>query len=184
MFLLIVTSGLRKGQALGLRCQDCDLAKGTVAVRRPVVTLDGKVAIETPKSAARRTVKLPPVTVLSHREHRTRQLEHHLAVADVWTDRDLAFASELGGPNHPSNVNRALPRLIAKAGVPYLTVHDLRHTHVTWLLAHGQPIKSVSDRLGHAKTSITLDTWAHLIQGMQDGAVEMVRDLLFRRETG
>jgi len=67
---------------------------------------------------------------------------------------------------------------------PCATVHDLRHPHATWLLAHGQSIKSVSDRMGHAKTSITLDKYAHLIPGMQDGAGEAVRDLLFRPNTG
>lgn len=181
-FLLIVTTGLRKGEALGLRWQDVDFSKRTVAVRQAIVTLDGKAKIETPKSpAARRLVVIPEETAQALQDHRSRQRLQRMRVADAWADNDLVFCTELGAIIHPSNVNRALTALVEESNVPRITVHELRHTHATWLLSHGLPVKDVSARIGHAKASITLDTYAHIIPGMQDNAVETVRGLLFKK---
>jgi integrase len=63
--------------------------------------------------------------------------------------------------------------------VPDIGVHDLRHTHATFLLLDGVPLKVVSERLGHAKTSITLDTYAHILPGFQHLAVESIGAGLF-----
>lgn len=76
----------------------------------------------------------------------------------------------------------AAKAIAIKAKVPAARVHDLRHAHASWLLLSGLPVKVVSERLGHAKASITLDVYAHLLPGSQDAAVETTSDLLFRRE--
>src|SRR5215211_589565 len=75
---------------------------------------------------------------------------------------------------NPNNLYHNLNAIIASAGVPKIRIHDLRHSHATLLLAAGQPLKVVSERLGHAKTSITLDTYAHVLPDMQDRAVDAI----------
>ena len=100
-----------------------------------------------------------------------------------WHDHDLIFATIDGKPLNPNNLYRKLNATIKKAGVPKIRIHDLRHSHAT-LLAAGQPLKVVSERLGHAKTSITLDTYAHIPPGMQEGAVDALGVILFGEETG
>jgi integrase len=99
--------------------------------------------------------------------------------AETWEDNDLVFCTSAGRLLNPNNLYENFNRIIAAAGVPRIRLHDLRHTHATLLLQAGTPIKAVSERLGHAKTSITLDTYAHILPDMQDRAVEAIDPALF-----
>jgi integrase len=89
------------------------------------------------------------------------------------------FCAGEGKPINPNNLYRNFAAIVDRAGVPTIRLHDLRHTHATVLLSAGTPIKAVSERLGHAKTSITLDTYAHISPDMQDRAVEAIDAALF-----
>lgn len=91
------------------------------------------------------------------------------------------FCTSAGRPLNPNNLYRNYEAIIARAGVPRIRLHDLRHTHATLLLRGGTPIEAVTERLGHPKTSITLDTYAHVLPGMQDRAVEVVDIALFKQ---
>ena len=91
------------------------------------------------------------------------------------------FCTGSGKPLNPNNLYRNYEAIIERACVPRIRLHDLRHTHATLLLAAGTPIKAVSERLGHAKTSITLDTYVHVLPDMQDRAVEAIDAALFRK---
>jgi integrase len=73
------------------------------------------------------------------------------------------FATAVGTPINPNNVTRDYNRWVAQAGVPRIRIHDLRHTHITLALASGANLKAVSQRVGHAKTSITMDLYAHVL---------------------
>ncbi len=126
-----------------------------------------------------RSIGIPPEACAALREHKDRQTFLRQAGGDHWTDHDLVFSTATGGIVHPSNVTRAFARVIGKAGVSRIRFHDLRHTHATWLLAGGQPITTVSERLGHAKSSITLDTYAHVVATTRDRAAAAVAALLF-----
>jgi integrase len=181
-FAVMLSTGLRKGECLGMRWTDINLDARTLTVQRSVVILGGKAHIQEPKTtSARRTVKLPTETVAVLREHRTRQLERRLALGPVWTDHDLVFPNETGGPIHPANAQRAFSAILRRVDVPKVRMPDLRHSHATWLLLAGQPIKAVSERLGHARTSITLDIYAHTLADTQDSTADLAGELLFRR---
>lgn len=182
LWLLALSTGLRRGELLGLRWRDLDLDGRTLSVRQCVNVHKGGPILEAPKTAAaRRLVRLPEEAVAALRDHRRRQVEHRLALGELWHDHDLVFCTAEGKPIHPSNVDRSYVRLVRRAGVPRIRFHDLRHTHATWLLAAGQPVKVVSERLGHARVSITLDTYAHVLPDMQEGAVVALGSVLFER---
>lgn len=122
-------------------------------------------------------MKLSADVVAALREHRKAWLARRLAAA-AWQDTDLIFCTRTGGPINPNNIARAYEAIIRRAGVRRIRFHDLRHTHATWLLQSGQPVKVVSERLGHAKVSITLDTYAAVLPDMQDRAVEALDELM------
>jgi integrase len=182
LWLVALTTGLRRGELLGLRWQDLELTKRTLQVAQTVTILKGAPYIQTPKStAALRTVALPPETAEALAAHRVRQLERRLKAGGVWHDHDLVFCTGEGKPINPHNLARNYGKIIDTAGVPKIRLHDLRHTHATLLLTNGLPVKVVSERLGHAKTSITMDTYAHVLPGMQDAAADATSALLFKK---
>ncbi|HKC75120.1 MAG TPA: tyrosine-type recombinase/integrase [Chloroflexota bacterium] len=84
-------------------------------------------------------------------------------MGEVWQDNDLVFPSEVGTPVNARNLDREYRRLINKAGVPYIRIHDIRHTVITQAIAKGAPFKAVAELAGHAKTSITMDIYTHVI---------------------
>ena len=131
--------------------------------------------------AARRLIRLPAEAVEALREHRLRQVERRLRIGELWRDLDLVVCTGEGNVVNPANVDRSFARLVARAGVRRIRFHDLRHTHATWLLAAGQPVTVVSERLGHARVSVTLDTYAHVLPDMQERAVEAFGSLLYGR---
>jgi integrase len=172
-WLLALTTGMRRGELLGLRWQDVDLQAGTLTVVQSVAVVNGVPVIQTPKSeASNRKIPLTRPTVDALAEHRRAWVERKLAASE-W-DGDLVFCTRHGKPINPHNIYRYFNQLIANADVPRIRFHDLRHTHATLLVADGTPIKAVSERLGHSKTSITLDTYAHALPAMQEYAVAAI----------
>jgi integrase len=165
---------------LGLRWSDLDVARGMLTVRQTVAILAGAPSIQPPKSsAARRPVLLSADAVSALVAHRVRQVAARLQ-AETWEDNDLIFCTSAGRPLNPNNLYRQFNKIVVAADVPRVRLHDLRHTHATLLLQAGTPIKAVSERLGHAKTSITLDTYAHVLPEMQDHAVDAIDAALFQ----
>jgi integrase len=179
LWLLLLSTGLRRSEALGVRWHDLDLDRGLLSVRQAVVTVHGEPVVGLPKSAAAtRTVLLDADTVAALRAHRKRQAARQLAAA-IWAEGDLVFTTGHGKPLHPGNIHRRYKELIAQAGVPDITMHDNRHTHATILLADRVPVKVVSERLGHARTSVTMDIYAHALPEMQEEAAASIGAALF-----
>jgi integrase len=101
------------------------------------------------------------------REHRLRQLEERLLAGSAYSDRGLVFASTIGTPLEAGTIARLWTRILADADVGHVRWHDLRHAHATLLLRQGVHPKIVSERLGHASVAITLDTYSHVLPGLQ-----------------
>jgi integrase len=171
LWKLYLTTGMRRGEALGLRWDDVDLGAGRLAVRRTLVAVEGKAAWSEPKTAAsRRVVSLDPETVAGLRDHRRRQLEERMAVGGGYRDQGLVFATVAGEPLHPDYVSNVFDRLVKASGVRRIRLHDLRHTAATVLLERGVPLKVVTERLGHSSTRITADLYQHASESMQSEA--------------
>lgn len=176
LWLLALATGLRRGELLGVRWQDIDLERGALTVKQTVQLLNRAPHIQTPKTDA---VKLSPDAVTALNDHRKEWIARKLA-ASAWDDGDLVFCTNAGKPLNPNNLYRNYHAIVDRAGVPRIRIHDLRHTHATLLLAAGTPIRAVSERLGHSKTSVTLDTYAHVLPDMQDHAVNAINAALFQ----
>jgi integrase len=173
LWVLYLTSGLRRGEALGLRWQDIDLDAGRLAVRRTLVAVGGKPAFSTPKTErSRRVVALDEGTVAVLRAHRTRQLEERLAIGPGYQDDGLVFCTVSGAVLHPDNVTNTFDRQVKAAKLPRIRLHDLRHTAATLLLEAGVPLKVVSERFGHSSIAITGDLYQHVTEHMQTDAAE------------
>ncbi len=166
LWLLLLTTGLRRGEALGLAWSDIDLDGGTVRVRRTLQKLDGRFVFGEPKSArSRRVLTLPAVVVTALRRHPeiTRGRATGAPVRVAGQPADLVFVSASGRPVEPRSVNLAFDRLLKRAGVPHARVHDLRHTCATLLLAEGASDREVMELLGHSSIGITMNTYAHVL---------------------
>lgn len=175
LWLMALATGARQGELLGLRWQDVDLSRGSVTIRQAVAVLDGRVIFQAPKSrAAVRQVTLPADAVETLRAHQLAQRRQRVAAGDAWEDHDLVHATPLGLPYHPSNVLRSFYALMERAGVRRVRFHDMRHAHATWLVADGHSLPAVAERLGHSKSSITLDVYSHVVAASRDRAAASV----------
>jgi len=173
-FCTLLYTGLRRGELLALRWRNIDLDLVTLYVVESGYKLnDGTYIIKEPKTPhSRRNVALPPSLALLLRQYRINQeqLAYHLGkrlAAD-----DFVFVRTDGSPLNPNAVTSAFIKLIRRANLPHIRLHDLRHTHATLMLKAGVHPKVVSERLGHANIGITLDTYSHVLPGLQEAAAE------------
>ena len=177
--LLAVTTGLRRGELLGLRWQDVDLEGGKLAVRQSIEQTKAGLAFKQPKTQkGRRVVTLPPMTVDGLRRHKAEQAKERLQLGPAYTDHGLVLARPDGRPQNPEEMTRAFKRFVQRAGVRVLSLHKLRHTHATLLLGANVHPKVVSERLGHATVGITLDTYSHVLPNLQEEAARKIDALL------
>ncbi|CAN5692506.1 site-specific integrase [soil metagenome] len=182
LYRLALTTGMRRGELLGLKWSDIDMDSGAIAVRRTLSRGESSRLIEgEPKTqAGRRRITLPAATIESLRRHRTAQLEYRLRVGPVYTDHGYVFTNEAGGYLHPNALRRQFLKMTGKAGVPAIRFHDLRHTSATMLLAEGVHPKIVQERLGHSDIAMTLNLYSHVTPDMQQAAADAIETALSR----
>jgi hypothetical protein len=166
---------------LGLKWTDLDLERGTLGVNRSMDTLYGPPEEKAPKrQSSRRTIALVPEAVAALRVRKKRQAEAKLATGPAWQERDLIFSTRIGTPMRGDNLlKRSLRPLLEKADLPPLTFHELRHTFATFQLAAVERPKVVQEILGHSSIKTTMDTYSHVIPGMQEEAAGRLQRLLF-----
>ena len=183
LFYTALYTGMRRGELLGLRWCDIDLGKASISVVQTLCRLSGgKFVIKEPKSPySRRLVALSPSVAELLRRHYTEQETQRILVGKALAGDDLVFAYPDGRPLDPSTVTHTFGQMIKKTGLPHIRFHDLRHTHATLMLKGGVHPKIVSERLGHANIGITLDTYSHVVPGLQEAAA-LRFDALIRSE--
>lgn len=182
LWLLFLTTGLRRGEAAGLRWQDIDLGTRRLAIRRARVTVGHRVdQSDTKSSRSRRVVMLDAATVEAMRGHRTRQIEERLAWGAGWTDSGMVFTYEDGRPLHPNYVSKRFDKDRKRAGLRRIRLHDLRHSYATLALEAGVHPKIVSERLGHATVAFTLDIYSHVTESLQEESAGAVAALIVPR---
>lgn len=179
LWVTLATTGMRRGEALGLRWEDVDVENARLSVRQNMTSSGYKVQIGEPKTRrGRRNIALDPATVPVLKAFRQQQLEEKMLWRQAgYTDTGLVFVQENGSPYHPDRVSKMFEAAVVKAKSPRIRLHDLRHTYATLALSVGVHPKTVSERLGHANISITLDTYSHAIPALEEQAAAKVASL-------
>jgi integrase len=184
-FLLAATTGMRRGEVLGLTWRDVDFEQGRVLVNRQLVAISYMLRFEdSTKTGQGRVVDLDDWTVAALRTHRARQkgLRLALGIRALRLD-DLVFVAvdKQAGlkPLHPETLAKTFKRRARRAGVPVIRFHDLRHTWASLALRGGESPKVVQERLGHRSIQITLDIYSHVTPGMQKSAANNVAARVF-----
>jgi integrase len=173
-FATLLYTGLRRGELLALRWRNLDLGSGKLSVIETAYKLgNGEYRIKEPKTPqSRRTVILPPSLVELLKVYRFDQELLRIQMGISLNADDFVFIRLDGSPINPSAITLAFRRIIKKAGLKGIRIHDLRHTHATLMLKAGIHPKVVSERLGHANIGITLDIYSHVLPGLQEAAAE------------
>jgi integrase len=124
-------------------------------------------------------VRLTPGARDALKRHHVRQAEEKLKAGSAYRDEDLVFATRVGTPINPSNLrNRSFAPLLKKAGLPWITFHDLRHTTASLLFSKNVHPKFVQELLGHASVAFTLDVYSHMLPGMGGEAADAMGEAL------
>lgn len=190
LFMLDLSTGMRRGELLGLRWSDVDLKEGIIKVSQVlqrVKTFEGtgpktKIVLDTPKSEkGKRSIPLLDEIVLILKEHRKCQAQYlrKLGWDDIkiqeQTTKGLVFINELGGHIEPRNLSRKFYELIDAAGVKKTNLHALRHTFANRGLENGIDLKVMQELLGHAQFSLTADTYTHVMPEQKKEAINKLK---------
>lgn len=174
---LLANTGMRRSELLGLQWDDVDLDAATISINRGLVSIGYELHESRGKTNnSRRAIDLDPTTVAVLAAWKRWQQAERTAVgipSEKWV-----FADVDGNPIHPHSISQTFERIIARAGVPKVRLHDVRHTHGTLLIKAGVPVKVVSERLGHGNPAFTIDTYQHVLPGMQAEAARIFEKLL------
>jgi integrase len=164
LFLLELTTGIRRGQVCGLRWESVDLDEGEITVHDNRVVVDGRARDKAggKTTNADQTIAIDKATVAALLAWRTAQdCEREFFGAD-YHPGGYVFTFEDGRPPHPDSIRQRFDRLAAAAGLPRISFHDLRHSYATGVLKAGVSPRVVSDRIGHANVGFFLQTYAHV----------------------
>ena len=180
LWRLIAMTGLRRGEAAGLRWCDVDLEAGSLAIRQTLVPVPHKeVQISQPKTAkGRRTIPLDSGTLAGLRLQADQQLRDCADWGEGWLASGYVFTAPDGQYLHPDRISRLFRLAVADAAAPPIRLHDLRHTAASLMIASGVPVKVVSERLGHATAAFTMDVYQHVLPGMQQEAADRLAALV------
>jgi integrase len=177
LYITAIHTGLRRSELLGLKWTDIDLDARTLSVQR---SLGRDGTFNPPKrNKSRRTVKLTAQAAEALKGHRARQNEERLQLGSLWEDWGLVFPNRSGKPMNADYLyHRGFKPLLERAELSGFTFHSLRHTCATLLLSKNVNPKIVSEMLGHATISQTMDTYSHVMPGMQEVAAAALEEAL------
>lgn len=180
-WLLLVETGARQSELLGLAWDDVNLDAGTLRLGRQVVRLlKGTPALKDggKSAAAGRTISLTRRTVTELRAWRTQWLERRLAGGPDWNPTGLLFTTAAGTPLSANNLRKVFDRLVGEAGVSEITPHAVRKAAITYALANGASPKAVAQRHGHSDSRVTLDVYSSVTSDMDARLLEVVTAII------
>jgi integrase len=178
--VIALATGMRRGEIAALRWGDVDLDGGRIRVERSLEQTNTGLAFKAPKTkAGRRSISIPPSIIAELRDHWRRQQELRLAFGmGKANPDDLVFAREDGNTWPPDSMTTAWQKTVASLKLPKITLHALRHTHVSQLIASGLDVVTVSRRIGHSNPTVTLGVYSHLFGNTDERAAAAVETAL------
>lgn len=183
LYALMLSTGLRRGEALGLRWTDLDEAEGVLRVTRQLHRAEaGLVLVDTKTALSRRSVNLAAPMIELLKARRKAQLVEFEALGKVPTASDFIFTTSMSTPLDPRNLLREFKGLCKQAGLGDWHVHELRHSAASLMLAQGVPLQVVSRVLGHASIRMTADVYGHVLAPDRASAAEALGAVLWTAE--
>lgn len=185
MIKLLLYTGMRRGELCGLTWEDIDFEKSVIHIRRSSLYLADKGIFEdeTKNATSRRSIKVPADAIQALRGFRAWQRQQALQLGDQWQASGRVFTAWNGAPIHPDTVTGWFARFIKENDLPDISLHSLRHTNATLLIAAGTNLQTVAARLGHASVTTTGKIYAHAIQSADAAAADTLQDLLHPLDT-
>lgn len=182
LYQVELSTGLREGELSGLKWSDINWGRATIRIQRQVQRITGQGLVFSPPKTetGNRVLALGKQTLAKLHEHREQQAQAKMLAGERWQDFDLIFPTVIGTPKDPHNLLKDFKRLLAKAGLPDMRFHDLRHTSITLLLNEvGVPIKEAQRRAGHASPSTTINIYGgETTSKMDEIAAQNLDDLI------
>jgi integrase len=185
LVLFLLTSGCRRGEALGLKWEDVSYEFNRVHICRNVLyTKEKGVYIDTPKTEkSKRYINLPPDMMEELRRHKARQAEERIRLGLYYKNQDFVFTQENGSPLHPCSVTSWMTKFSKRHNLPHLNAHGFRHTMASMLIYNGVDPVTVSHRLGHEQVSTTTNIYSHMIADAESRNAEIIADVLSRKKS-
>lgn len=177
--LIAASTGMRRGEVLGLRWRDVDLEVAKVRVISSLQRVDGELVFVAPKTErSRRTISLPAFAVEALRRQRADQAERRLLLGTAWNDLDLVVDRGDGLPLDPDTFTHQFERFAERVGLQGANLHSLRHAYATVQLVAGVHPKIVSEALGHASIAFTMSVYQHVLPTMGEQAAAAIERAL------
>jgi integrase len=175
---LALATGMRRGELLALQWSEVDLDRAVLRVERSIEETKAGLRIKPPKTkSGRRNIGLASDAIAMLREHRAEQMRIRLALGQGGPPL-LVFSTIEGALLSPDNLSRDWWRVCNARKLPRVSFHALRHTHASMLIRAGVDVLTISRRLGHSSTSMTLDVYGHLMEGADAAAAKAIEGVL------
>lgn len=177
---LLLYTGFRRGELLGLEWADIDFKNQIIHVRRSSLYLPDKGIFEddTKNNTSERVIKVSSVAFQALREYKLWQSEQRMKLGDQWHQSNRLFTAWNGKPMHPDTLTGWFHNFVTRNNLPQISIHSLRHTNATLLIAQHMPITTVANRLGHANAATTTKIYAHAIRSADAAAAETLENIL------
>ncbi|MFQ6029338.1 MAG: site-specific integrase [Dehalococcoidia bacterium] len=181
MFKLAIHTGMRRSELTGLKWDGIDFTTNTLRVTGTLQRIIGKGLVAGPPKTrtGRRTIALGASAVELLHSVLGKQLALQAEIGDLYQNSEgYVFTDLTGNPIDSDRLSKEFRRVVKAAGLPGLSLHKLRHTHASLLLAEGVNIKVISERLGHSNVPLTLNVYSHLLPGLQEHAAQVLDKML------
>lgn len=180
MIMLLIYTGMRRGELFGLEWKDIDFENGYLNIVRTSQYIGNKTLItKEPKTkSSRRCMKISQSLVDLLKEYRAFQSEQRLKTGSEWHNTDRLFTQWNGLPMYPDSLTKWFSNFLKRHNLRQVTLHSLRHTNATLLIAEGTDIRTVSSRLGHSNTATTLNIYTHVLKSKDSEAADVLNTVL------
>ena len=179
IILVLLYTGMRSGECLGLQWEDIDFEQRKIHIRHTLSDVGGKHFLSTPKTKTSvRDLYMSDTLVALLKKHKIEQRKLQMTLGSTFLHPEMVFTSATGNYKDRSSLNTSLKRFLKGTEFEYLTLHKLRHTNATLLLNNGTDLKIVSDHLGHGDIHVTANTYTAVLDSSRKKTAELMDDIL------